>query len=224
MRSASAHPWNRDPTPGIAVLVTGVAFAGFLLLTAALIFFPAFQEVDARISEALRGIGLPGLESLALGLSFLGSGWVMAVLTAAGAVWLLFRGRRPEAGLLVATMVLGTAAGSALKVAVERARPGLEAARIPVPESYSFPSGHALAALLFFGIAAFLFFVLAGSVRVKIWALLACWALAFGIAISRVYLGVHYLGDIIASWMLGCAFILIAIGIYVSWITRKRPV
>ncbi|MDF1542704.1 MAG: phosphatase PAP2 family protein [Anaerosomatales bacterium] len=222
MRPSSTHPWNRDPTPGIAALVTGVALAGFIVLTAALLFFPAFQDVDARISEAMRGVGGPVLEALARGLSFLGSGWVMAALTVAGSVWLLVLGRRAETVLLAATMALGTLTGNALKALVERARPGLEVARIPVPESYSFPSGHALAALLFFGIAAFLFFVLARSVRVKIWALLACWALAFGVAISRVYLGVHYLGDIIASWMLGCALILVAIGLYVSWITRER--
>jgi undecaprenyl-diphosphatase len=223
VRPESAQPWSRDPTPGIAVIIIGVALAGFLLLTAALIFFPAFQEVDARISEAMRSTALPGLETLALGLTFLGSGWVMAVLTVAGALWLLLVGRRAEATLLAGTMVLGTATGAILKEVVERARPGLEVARIPVPESYSFPSGHALAALLFFGIAAFLFFVLARSVRVKIWALLACWALAFGVALSRVYLGVHFVGDIIASWMLGCAFILVAIGIYVWWVTRQRP-
>lgn len=222
MRPASAHPWSRDPTPGIAVLITGVALAGFLLLTAALIFFPAFQEVDARISGAMRGLGVPALEALARGFSFLGSGWVMVSLTVAGTLWLLLRGRRAEAALLAATMALGTIAGSVLKGVVERARPGLEVARIPIPESYSFPSGHALAAFLFFGIAAFLFFVLARSVPVKLWTLLACWFLAFGVAISRVYLGVHYLGDIIASWMLGCAFILAAIGIYVWWITRDR--
>ncbi|MBE0417301.1 MAG: phosphatase PAP2 family protein [Coriobacteriia bacterium] len=222
MRPASAHPWSRNPAPGIAVVITGIALAGLLALTAALLFFPAFQDIDARISEAMRGVGLPAAKALARAFSFLGSGWVMAALTVLGSFWLLVRGRRAEAVLLAATMVLGTMAGNTLKEVVERARPGLEVARIPIPESYSFPSGHALAAFLYFGIVAFLFFVLARSVPVKLWAWLGCSLLAFGVAISRVYLGVHYLGDIIASWMLGSAFLLVAVGVYVWWVTRKR--
>lgn len=220
MRPTTAHPWSRDPVPGIAVVVTGMALAGFLLLTAAVLFFPAFQALDARLSAAVRSISWGPLEALARGLTFMGDGWTMTALTVAAAAYLVAGRRRAEAALLVATMALGTSAGALLKEAVERSRPGLEAARIPIPETYSFPSGHALAAFLYFGIAAFLFFVLARSVRVKLWAWFACSVLAFGIALSRVYLGVHYLGDIIASWMLGSAFLTVSVAVYVWWITR----
>lgn len=222
MQPRDSHPWSRDPAPGIAVLVAGIALAGLVALTAGVLFFPAFQDLDARISDTLRGVDSSVLEALALSLSLLGSRWVMAALTVAGVLGLLVRGNRSSAALLAGTMVIGTAAGSVLKEVVERARPGLEVARIPVPETYSFPSGHALAAFLFFGIVAFLFFVLADSVRVKLWAWLVCSLLAFGVALSRVYLGVHYLGDIIASWMLGSVFLMVAVGGHVLWVTRKR--
>jgi len=208
--------------PGIAVVVVGVALACLLLLTAAVLFFPAFQSLDARISAALRAASLPGLDVFARSLTRLGDAWSMFALTLAGTGWLMMRRRRAEAVLLVATMALGTGAGALLKRLVERARPGLEIARIPVPESYSFPSGHALASFLFFGIAAFLFFIMARSARVKLLGWLACSLLALGVAFSRVYLGVHYVGDIIASWMLGSAFLVVTVAAYVWWVTREH--
>ncbi len=208
--------------PGIAVVVVGIALACLLLLTAAVLFFPAFQEFDARISAAIREVSVPGLEALATTLTRLGDTWSMFALTVLGAGWLAMRGRRAEAVLLGATMALGTATGAILKRVVERARPGLEVARIPIPDSYSFPSGHALASFLFFGVAALLFFVMARSTRVKLWGWLVCALLALGVALSRVYLGVHYFGDIIASWMLGSAFLVIAVAAYVWWVTREH--
>lgn len=222
MPPKSARPWSRDPTPGIAVAIAGIALAGFLLMTAAVLFFPAFQTVDARITGVMRDASAPATDALARSLTFLGDTWVMVALTVLGAGWLLIRGRRAEAFLLTAVMVIGPAAGALLKEVVERARPGLEFARIPVPESYSFPSGHALAAFLFFGVVAFLIFVMARTARLKLWGWFVCSALAFGVALSRVYLGVHYVGDIIASWMLGSAFLLAAVLAYVWWVTRER--
>jgi undecaprenyl-diphosphatase len=222
VQSSNAHPWSRDPTPGIAVVIAGIALVGFLLMTAAVLFFPAFQTLDARITSVMREASAPGSDALARSLTFLGDTWVMVALTVLGATWLLARGRRAEAVLLTATMIIGTAAGALLKELVERARPGLEMARIPVPDSYSFPSGHALAAFLYFGIVAFLFFIMARSARLKLWGWFVCSALAFGVALSRVYLGVHYLGDIIASWMLGSAFLLVAVLVYVWWVTREQ--
>jgi undecaprenyl-diphosphatase len=222
MPPKNARPWSRDPTPGIAVAIAGIALVGFLVLTTAVLFFPAFQTIDARITGVMRDVSAPSADALARSLTFLGDTWVMVALTVLGAAWLLIRGHRVEAVLLAAVMVIGPAVGALLKGFVERARPGLEVARIPVPESYSFPSGHALAAFLFFGIVAFLIFVMARTSRLKLWGWFVCSALAFGVALSRVYLGVHYVGDIIASWMLGSAFLLAAVLAYVWWVTRDR--
>jgi len=221
-RKQRAQPWSRDPTPGAAVIVATVALAGFGLLTAGVLFFPAFHDIDTQVSQIIRSIAIPGLEPLARLLSFVGQGRTMAALTVLVAIWLLVRGMRPETVLLCTTMALGTLAGSVLKEVVDRARPGLEYARIPVPDTYSFPSGHALTAFLFFGVLAFLSFVMARSVRVKFWAWLACTLAVFGVAMSRVYLGVHYLGDVVASWMLGTVFLTLSVAVYVLWITRMR--
>ncbi len=218
----AAKPWSRNPTPGIAVLVVGIAAALFLGMTAAILFFPAFQDIDERISGAIRSVEAPGFVTIAEFFTTLGSGVVMASLTVVGVAVLLLKRWPAEAILLALTMAVGTTAGSVLKQLIDRARPGIEVARIPVPESYSFPSGHALAALLFFGILAFLAFVRAREVSVKFGGIVACTILALGVALSRVYLGVHFLGDVIASWLLGSALLTAFAGGYVWWVTRRE--
>lgn len=223
MRPRSSQPWSRDPTPGIAVVVTGALLALLILFTASILFFPAFQEFDARLSAGIRGAGSVLLEPIARALTFIGDRWTITFLTVAATAWLIARRKRAEGVLLAATMVIGTSAGWALKELIERARPGIEYARIPVPESYSFPSGHALSTFLFFGILAFLVFTHARTPRVKFRAWALCTLLALGVALARVYLGVHYLGDVIASWMLGSAFLTAFAGAYVWWVTRDVP-
>jgi undecaprenyl-diphosphatase len=223
MRPASAHPWSRDPTPGIAVLVAGIAFALFVVMTVSIIAFPAFQGFDERVSARIHAVDIAALETVARALSFIGDRWPMVTLTVLGTAFLLSRRMRAEAVLLASTMVCGALGGRLLKELIERARPGIEFARIPVPESYSFPSAHALAAFLFFGMVAFLFFTHARTPRVKIRAWLFCAFMALGVALARVYLGVHFLGDIIASWMLGSAFLTAFVAAYVWWVTRPEP-
>jgi len=71
----------------------------------------------------------------------------------------------------------------------------------PVPPTYSFPSGHALFSLCFFGMLAG---VLAGRLRrwrmrALVWAVAAM--LVFGVGFSRIYLGVHYPSDVIAGYL-----------------------
>jgi undecaprenyl-diphosphatase len=124
--------------------------------------------------------------------------WVVVGLTlgaVAGAhyAWLLFTG----AGLAVA-------GSQVLKRVFCRPRPtsgmGGFAALVTVPDRFSFPSGHTAAA---FGVAA----ALAGQGSGI--ALLTL-ALAFGIAISRIYLGAHYPLDVAAGVLVGAASGLVA--------------
>jgi len=215
--------WRRDTRPGILVIVFAVGIVGFVLLVLAGFTVPAFVAIDEMLSETLRALEGPVLDQVVLVLTQVADLEVMLVLTVGATIGLWATKRRPEAILLLATVALGTALGSLFKEIFQRARPGLEYARIPLPDSYSFPSGHALASFLFFGTITFIVMLEAKSLATRIWVAAVCFTMAAGVAISRVYLGLHWFGDILASWLLGAAWMSVTVAAY-FWFTQAQAI
>ena len=96
---------------------------------------------------------------------------------------------------------------------------GKWAAARPRPNAapWGFPSGHVLSLAVFFGLLAFLLVTL--TERRRRFRLLACAAcgVAVGlVAVSRVYLDMHWLSDVIGGFTLGTAYLLIAI-----WLSQR---
>jgi undecaprenyl-diphosphatase len=189
------------------------AKSGFLLLGALLLAVTALfvfgwlaeemlegdtRQFDAFVRTAVHHLATPGLTRLMHVFSFLGS--VAAVTTMcllAVCVSLYFR-RTRTAALLAITMLGVAALDVALKHAFHRPRP--VAFFGATPSSYSFPSGHALGSLCFYGILAA---ILAGRARgrgTKFCVWIAALFLVGMIGFSRIYLGVHYASDVIAGY------------------------
>jgi undecaprenyl-diphosphatase len=118
----------------------------------------------------------------------------------------VFRGW-PRGGILVVVTLIGaTLLDVTLKTAFGRARPA-PFFDYPVPDSPSFPSGHALfAACVFGGLA-----VVASARLDRLVARLAVWVVALTlialIGLSRVYLGVHYPSDVLAGYLVGAIWV-----------------
>lgn len=205
--------WRRDARAGGLVVAAGVILAAFAGLAFLLAFFDELVRLDQTVSAAVRSLAAPWLDAFAGRLTDLGSFVGMTVLTSIAAAWYLVRKRRSEAVFLALTVGLGALVGNLLKPLIGRERPPLEFARIPQPDSYSFPSGHALASLLFFGGLVFLVMTAEEDLPLKAraWLSGALALLGLGVSLSRVYLGVHYFGDIIGAWLLGSAILTIGV-------------
>jgi len=218
-----AQPWDRDPRPGLLVLVFMLASLAFGALVAAVLLYHPFVAFDESFSAGIRSLSTPVLDRLFVAVTHLADFWSVAFGTAVLAGILLYRRRRAEAVLVVLTVAGGAFVGTVFRALIERARPGLEYARIPLPDSYSLPSGHALASFLFFGILCFVVALEAKSSVVRLWTLAGCVAVAGLIAFSRVYLGVHYFGDILASWILGSAWLTLCVAVYFAFTAPQQP-
>jgi membrane-associated phospholipid phosphatase len=118
---------------------------------------------------------------------------------------------------------LGSAVGSLIMVALKEL---FSRDRPPMPErlidlsSHSFPSGHAMCSTIVYGLVAVALYQVSPWVRSHVWVLVFAPLLALSIGVSRVYLGAHWMTDVIAGWILGALFVVAA-----TWITfRSGPV
>lgn len=176
------------------------------------------QEVfalDTWATPFLHSIASPGLNWLMAALTTMGSILVMVpvFVVAAGALLL---NRRYGAALF-----LSVASGGALvidatmKLIFERPRPKLDYAAV-LPD-YSFPSGHAMNGVVFYGTLALIVWSVFGR-RVGMVAAVLAALLAVGMGVSRIYLGYHYLTDVVGGFLAGTVWLLV-----VGAAFRTRP-
>jgi membrane-associated phospholipid phosphatase len=153
------------------------------------------MALDVSIMRALHAHASPLLDAVMLAASAAGSGAVLLPLNLAGCAVLLFHARYRHAAFLV------TATGGTLlinmmaKHAFRRDRPALWTSISP-EHSFGFPSGHAMNSM---AVAAVLIVLVHGSRWQRITVAMVA-GLVLLIALSRVYLGVHYPSDILAGW------------------------
>jgi uncharacterized membrane protein YdjX (TVP38/TMEM64 family)/membrane-associated phospholipid phosphatase len=165
--------------------------------------------LDTRIAEWLHARGRPGLIAFLLAVTHLNS-------TAAIGVWSVVFGAvlarlREWTWMLTLAVAVGGAMllNLALKALYERARPRFDDPLLELG-TYSFPSGHTAAAVAFYGVlAAFLVSRFYDARRRAACVAGAIAAVAL-VAFSRIYLGAHYLSDVVGAvcsstaWLVLC--------------------
>lgn len=165
------------------------------------------REVELRAVDLRTGSGI----DVARALTDLGSLPVLFALAGFAAAGLLVAGRRLRAAEIVVAAVGAWVLMIVIKAIVARPRPEVDLSAIGALGSPSFPSGHALVGTAVLGALAFAAgeVVERWSVRMAIWV--AAVVLAAGIAASRVYLGVHYLSDVVGGMAIGALWLTITL-------------
>ena len=129
---------------------------------------------------------------------------------------MLLRSRRFGAALFFAVSTIGALViDFTMKLIFERPRPKLDYAAV-LPD-YSFPSGHSMNGIVFYVGLGLIVWSVYGR-RIGLAATTALAVLALGIGVSRIYLGYHYLADVVGGFLAGIAWLLI-----VGAAFRARP-
>ncbi len=158
--------------------------------------------LDSNITNFVVGIRTPVLDGAMKGFDYIGGKWVLLLLL----TFLLFYDKNKRRWIVPwwVTYFVSLLAVYIIKLAISRERP--ETVALILIDGFSFPSGHATAAFSSLPLVYKLF------KKMKLYWLVYVLLIAF----SRIYLGVHYLSDVLGGALLG-----LFVGILVLKLCRK---
>lgn len=111
--------------------------------------------------------------------------------------------------LIICNLAIIAALNQLLKRIIQRPRP--TEFRIINESGYSFPSGHSMVSMAFYGYLMYLIYVKVKNKYLK-WSLIVILGvLIISIGISRIYLGVHYTSDVLAGFLISISYLIIYI-------------
>lgn len=166
--------------------------------------------LDAKLSDWLHENRSAGLTTFFVFITQLGSTLAGSLIAAGLGLYLLRLGRKFWFVVATFTMYSGMVLNRLLKVAFQRARPQFDDPVFAF-HGYSFPSGHTMTATIVFGTLAVVLLALNRTETSSPWRrqlVLTATALVIGlVAFSRVYLGAHYLSDVLGAIAEGLAWL-----------------
>jgi membrane-associated phospholipid phosphatase len=197
-----------DAAPAHSVSPVGVAIAGWTaFIVAGGVFFALawnvaaqepLVELDATVNEFLRDLRQPWMTYVMLFFTYLNSIAGSIVLAVAFGAYLAWKRYWYWLLTLALSVVGGMLLNVILKYAYERARPNLDEALVTL-HTYSFPSGHTSGATVFYGVLAAYLVSRTRDPGARIAIVLGAVAMVAFVALSRVYLGAHFMSDVMAA-------------------------
>jgi undecaprenyl-diphosphatase len=214
--SSSKAGTRPDPLNGplAPLLWLGAALTSALAALAwAMLHHAPMLELDHALAARLHAYARDaGLTPWVLGLTHWHSTPGLLLMCGAAAAWLLWRKQAQWLPLLVCTVPGAMLLNLGLKHSFQRARPAFEDPVVML-HTFSFPSGHAVGGAVWYGwLALYLGSRLADQgARAAVWGAALCMAAMVGI--SRLYLGAHYLSDVLAGWAEGGAWLCLCLAV-----------
>ncbi len=191
---------------------TTIAISVILLALATIIFLKLADDVwfregfwwDAPLMLAIHRLSSPIPDALVMALTTTG-GRLLPVIFIGTAI-VLWKKELPTELIALSVSVVGAfAINAALKWLFARPRPAVFPP-LTVETTYSFPSGHAMMAMAFYGLLA----VFLWEYERRTTAILAAgWVPV--IAFTRVYLGVHYPSDVLGALAVGLFWLIVVV-------------
>jgi undecaprenyl-diphosphatase len=206
--------------PYAALWIT-LIIGGFLVVTLTLLSAQVYDAVvdqdgvsglDKPALQLAKELRNPGLDSAVTAFTNIGGGIGMPILASILVAWLIYASRSWRPLILVggaaAVSVTATSVGKTL---LGRTRPDHIDAVPPFEFSPSFPSGHTLNTTVVIGIVVYLVCLEFRKTSTRAWVVAAGALFIIAMGLSRVFLGHHWLTDVMAAWLIGAAWVAVVI-------------
>jgi membrane protein DedA with SNARE-associated domain/membrane-associated phospholipid phosphatase len=216
---------DRTEFSGLPLTLLGTAFLYILLLLAGVVedvlTMDPIVVLDTRIENLLYAFRDPLLVKVFLWITLLAKGTIVLCISLSLAVLFFLRKQREFILPLLVTMTGSSLFDLLGKMAMQRQRPA--GVGVYVEASFSFPSGHSTTAAALYGFAVYFLWRRAATWGTRLNILFAGIFLVAAIGFSRLYLGVHFLSDVLGGYLLGLLWLIIGICMAESNLRKERP-
>jgi membrane-associated phospholipid phosphatase len=201
--------------PGMPAPALTLALGLVIITLAAAVFGALAEEVttnaritvlDVQLAHWFHAHATPGFTRAMLLVTHVNGLVGTSIMAVALALWFHRRGLRDWLFLTLAAVPGGLLLNILLKHVFQRARPTFDDPLVTL-ETFSFPSGHTAACTVFYGLLACWLARRLAPGPMRALAVAACVAMVALVALSRMYLGAHYLSDVLAAAAEGCAWL-----------------
>lgn len=199
----------------LIIIISILAFSLLSFLTIAILVLCDYKFKIDKFNVVVANNRNNGLTSFLKIFTHLGSFYTLALLAVVGVVliWFVMKNKRQSAFYAV-TFAIVCISNFVIKQIVRRIRP--EHLMIIEETGFSFPSGHAMMTFAFFALAIHFVWHVIKNKPLKITLISIFSVLTIAIGFSRIYLGVHYLTDIIAGFLISLVIVIACLMFYHS--------
>jgi len=182
----------------------------------------ALAKYDRRITDFIISFRTPGLNKFLQFITEVGDfyGYLVIAILSTIIFYVKFKNWRYVVEIFFVLIISGLS-NLALKQVINRARPDTE--HLVSVATLSYPSGHAMSAIAFYGFLIYLLYTFNLRPWLKTGLILLCGFLIAAIGISRIYLGVHFPSDVVGGYIAGFIWVLFCIVLFhIIDLLRKR--
>lgn len=185
------------------LIIAGISIILFLVLTYT-IFNNKILYIDNYVESFILGIRNDKLTNAMKIITNISSAYALIAIT----ILLFFILKNKKIVTLISyNLLLVFITNQTFKLFFHRERP-LDIGLI-AENGYSFPSGHAMISMAYFGFIAYLIYIKIDNKILKFLTAIGIFSIIFLIGFSRIYLGVHYFSDVIGGFLLAISYLMI---------------
>ena len=181
------------------------------------VFDKEIMKLDIMGYSLISSIIDESVTPIAIIITNLGGAIVICILTLIS--FILIKNKKISFCILL-NLIISTFLNLFLKNIIQRPRP--DEFRLISETGYSFPSGHSMISMAFYGFLIYLIIKYLKNKKLKIILLTLLSVLIIFIGISRIYLGVHYTSDVLAGFMISVCYLIVYTSLVKKYIIERE--